>query len=109
MGAVENCGAVIRGPFLFGAEMEIDPLNSLPRLRLGAAQTFLFSYRVTPVGIFFVEAKEDGGSAEQLNFVTSGIIVKAAGETFRDEEIGRLMAESALGDVLNVNHGLVAC
>lgn len=91
-------------------ETEIDPIKSLPRLRLGALQTPLYAYRISPYGIFFVEATEEGESSGQVNFVTSGIILKAAGEKFHDEEIGKLMAQNALENIVEVSSsGLVAC
>jgi hypothetical protein len=61
-----------------------------------------------PFGIFFVEADKAAHSSEQVNFVTSGIILKAAGENFRDDEIGRLMAQNALDNVMEVSP-LVKC
>lgn len=84
-------------------DLEIkSPLEKLPRLRLGAVQTFLYAYRLSPFGVFFVEAKEDGSSADQCNFVTAGIILNAAGESFRDDEISRLLAKVAIENVIDV-------
>lgn len=88
----------------------IEERKKLPILQLGPARTYLYAYRISPFGIFFTEAKEDATSSEQVNFVTSGIILKAAGERFRDEEIGRLLAQNAIDNVLEVSsNGLVAC
>lgn len=88
-----------------------EALNKLPLLQLGPSRTYLHAYRITPHGIFFIEANDQTSqSCEQVNFVTSGIILRAAGDSFRDDEIGKIMAANALGNVLQVsNAGLVAC
>lgn len=91
-------------------EPNFDVLERLPRLRLGAAQTYLYAYDITSQGVYFIEAKEDGTSSGQPNFVTSGIILKAAGPSFRADEIGKLMAQVALDNIVDVyRESLVAC
>ncbi len=90
-------------------ETELDPLAALPKLRLGALQTSLYAYRLsTQGGIFFVEARDDGKSSGQVNYVTAGIILKAAGEKFRDDEIGQLMALNALENVIEFSAAAIA-
>lgn len=70
-----------------------------PSLQIGNMRTQLFAYRISDSGIFFVEATEKNESSDQVNFITSGIILNAAGKEYRDHEIGRLLAQNAIDSV----------